>query len=40
MTDNQRVLVLCTLESAWSQVTEGDLRHLAGDRFEAYSAGR
>jgi arsenate reductase (thioredoxin) len=34
-----RALFVCTHNSALSQMAEGLLRHLAGDRFEAYSAG-
>ncbi len=39
MVNKQRVLILCTGNSARSQMAEGILRHVAGEQFDVESAG-
>jgi arsenate reductase len=39
MNQKQRVIFICTHNSSRSQMAEGLLRHLAGDRYEVFSAG-
>lgn len=39
MADRKRVLILCTANSARSQLAEGLLRHDHGEKFEVESAG-
>lgn len=39
MTDNKSILILCTGNSARSQITEGLLKHICLDEYAIYSAG-
>ena len=39
MANKQRVLFICTHNSARSQMAEGFLRHIADDTYDVYSAG-
>ena len=40
MPEKLQVLILCTANSARSQIAEGLLRYIAGDKVDVFSAGR
>ena len=39
MIKKEKIIFICTGNACRSQIAEGLMRHLASDRFEAYSAG-
>lgn len=39
MNDNKHLLILCTGNSARSQMAEGLLKHIRANKFEIFSAG-
>ena len=39
MVQKKRILFICTGNSCRSQMAEGFLRHMSGDKFEVFSAG-
>ena len=39
MIKKKKVIFICTGNACRSQMAEGLFRHMAGDRFEVYSAG-
>jgi arsenate reductase (thioredoxin) len=39
MSERKRALILCTHNSSRSQMAEGQLRNIASERFDVFSAG-